>query len=221
MRLRLGGRVLLASFAAVSASAQPAPDTTAHAVPFASSGNTLELVVANAAFGAALDSVTVRLVGAPAWLRFEQPATHIGQIAPGAEAVAAFSFDIDRDAPVDEVGEASFQVEDARGAVQTKTVRLRVGAPLALALDAAYPNPLRLSATLAFELPAEGHVRLSVIDVLGREVARLLDAPRPAGRHEVVWQASGMASGVYVVRLVAEDGRGQRVARQRRVTVAR
>ncbi len=201
--------------------AQAPGDSTAYAVPFASSGNTLELVVANAGSGVALDSVTVRLVAVPAWLHFAQPAVLVGQIAPGDEAVAAFSFGLDRNAPVGEAGEALFEITDTRGVVQTKAVRLRAEAPRALALEAAYPNPLRTSATLAFELPAEGHVRLLVVDVLGREVARLLDEPRPAGREEVVWQASGMASGVYVCRLVAEDGRGQRAVEQRRVTVVR
>lgn len=78
-----------------------------------------------------------------------------------------------------------------------------------------------MTTTLAFELPAAAHVRLSVFDLLGREVARLLDSQEEAGRHEVEWRASGVASGVYVYRIVVEDDRGQRSAHNQKLTLLR
>ena len=72
-----------------------------------------------------------------------------------------------------------------------------------LALDAPAPNPVRQSARLAYALAEAGTVRLSVFDMLGREVAVLADGPRPAGDGEARFDARGLASGVYVVRLVA------------------
>ena len=77
------------------------------------------------------------------------------------------------------------------------------------------PNPTRGAATLRYGLPAGGHVRLAVFDVLGREVAVLHDGRQSAGEHAAALGA-GLAPGVYVVRLAA-GGR----ALTRAVTVVR
>ncbi len=89
------------------------------------------------------------------------------------------------------------------------------GAPTTLALSVA-PNPVCGSTVLTLALPQASHVRLAVYDVLGREVAVLLDGERPAGGHEVTFDAGRLAPGVYVVRLGAAGG-----ATTRTVTVVR
>lgn len=74
----------------------------------------------------------------------------------------------------------------------------------ALELAAPSPNPASADFTLRFRLPHPGDVRVAVVDVAGREVARVLDAWRPAGDHAVVASARGLASGVYFARLEFE-----------------
>ncbi|HXF99275.1 MAG TPA: T9SS type A sorting domain-containing protein, partial [Bacteroidota bacterium] len=54
---------------------------------------------------------------------------------------------------------------------------------------------------IRISLPRAGVASLRVYDVLGREVAALLDGQLGAGKHEVEWNATGFSSGVYVVRL--------------------
>lgn len=76
-------------------------------------------------------------------------------------------------------------------------------APLALALDAPFPNPLAMRAALAFTLPASGEVRLEVFDLLGRRAAVLVDGRLEAGRHTAQLDAAPLAAGTYVVRLQA------------------
>jgi len=66
-----------------------------------------------------------------------------------------------------------------------------------------YPNPFNPATTIAYELATPSDVRLSVCDVLGREVSVLVNERREAGGHEVRFEASGMASGVYLCRLEA------------------
>lgn len=90
------------------------------------------------------------------------------------------------------------------------------GLPTAYALHAATPNPFAARTTLRYDLPGGGRVRLVVYDLLGREVARVVEAERPAGSHEATLEAGHLAPGVYVVRLTA----GAFVA-ARRLTVAR
>lgn len=75
--------------------------------------------------------------------------------------------------------------------------------PTSVELLANWPNPFNPSTTIAFDLPGAGSVRLDVYDLSGRLVKRLVDGVRPSGRHEVSFDARGLASGVYVYRLVA------------------
>ncbi|MEO1478768.1 MAG: T9SS type A sorting domain-containing protein, partial [Bacteroidota bacterium] len=78
------------------------------------------------------------------------------------------------------------------------------------------PNPVHQSARVRYVLPEASNVRVSVYDVLGREVAVLAEGARPAGEGTVRFDASRLASGFYVLRLLTEQG-----AVTRRVTVVR
>jgi hypothetical protein len=71
--------------------------------------------------------------------------------------------------------------------------------PTTISLEQNYPNPFNPSTTIAFSLPRSGHVRVSVYDVLGRELTTLVEGDLPAGRHEAYFDGAGIASGVYVV----------------------
>ena len=86
---------------------------------------------------------------------------------------------------------------------------------------AVYPNPFADRLTVAYRLAAPAAVRVEVFDALGRRVARLADGPAAVvGR--LVWDARGVASGVYVVRLTtAPDGRAPATVRQSVVRVGR
>ena len=70
-------------------------------------------------------------------------------------------------------------------------------------LESGYPNPASARATIGFELPTAQYVRLAAYDVLGREVAVLVDGERPAGVQTAVFDASRLASGMYIYRLEA------------------
>ena len=69
-----------------------------------------------------------------------------------------------------------------------------------------YPNPFNPSTVIRFELPAEMAVRLEVFDVLGRRVATLLNERLDSGMYDVAFDASGVASGVYLYRLQTDMG---------------
>jgi len=64
-----------------------------------------------------------------------------------------------------------------------------------------YPNPFNAQTTIEFFLPEPLKVRLTVYDLLGRQVRTLLDEPRSSGVHKVIFDASDLTSGVYFCRL--------------------
>ena len=68
-----------------------------------------------------------------------------------------------------------------------------------------YPNPFNPVTTIRYELPVNSNVRLEVFDILGRRVAVLVDGMIEAGVHEVTFNASNLASGVYLYRLSTAD----------------
>jgi hypothetical protein len=68
-----------------------------------------------------------------------------------------------------------------------------------------YPNPFNSTVTIEFALTREQNVYLEVFDVLGRQVATLLNERRALGVHHVLWNADGQASGLYFARLSSPD----------------
>ncbi len=63
------------------------------------------------------------------------------------------------------------------------------------------PNPFNPATTISFTLPQQGHVSLEVYSVIGQRVAQLVDGVKPAGQHQVVFEAGDLASGIYLYRL--------------------
>jgi hypothetical protein len=77
--------------------------------------------------------------------------------------------------------------------------------PTSFGLEQNYPNPFNPTTKIGFGVSGLGArvVRLSVFDILGREVAVLVNESKSAGTYEVKWDASSFPSGVYIYRLVA------------------
>ena len=66
-----------------------------------------------------------------------------------------------------------------------------------------FPNPFNPSTTIGFDLAHRVEVRLSIFDILGREIAVLVNSGMNAGHHSIVWEAAVHPGGVYVARLTA------------------
>lgn len=87
-----------------------------------------------------------------------------------------------------------------------------IAVPTMYFLEQNYPNPFNPSTVISFQLPEISQVRLMVYNLSGQHVRTLVDAQKPAGRHQVIWDGrndSGdrLASGVYVYIIFAGDFR--------------
>jgi hypothetical protein len=83
--------------------------------------------------------------------------------------------------------------------------------PAAFSLSTATPNPFNPSTTIAYEVPEQTHITLTIYNLLGQEVLSLMDQVQAAGRYETVWhgvnsRGAGVASGVYLYRIVSGSG---------------
>ena len=82
--------------------------------------------------------------------------------------------------------------------------------PLEFILHPPYPNPFNASTAISYQLLAVSYVNLTIYDIAGREVAKLVDGMKTAGSHQVVFDAKDLTSGVYFARLTAGEFRQTR-----------
>ena len=68
-----------------------------------------------------------------------------------------------------------------------------------------YPNPFNPETVIGYALPVRSDVKLTIYNLRGEEVAFLIDGTVSAGNHQVIWDASGFASGIYFYRIQAGD----------------
>jgi len=97
---------------------------------------------------------------------------------------------------VKQVFDAALGYETLTGVVASNT-----SAPATPQLAQNYPNPFNPTTVVSYQLPVPGNVRLVVYDILGREVAVLVNERKAPGSYEARFDATGLASGVYLYRL--------------------
>ena len=77
--------------------------------------------------------------------------------------------------------------------------------PVRASLQQNYPNPFNPVTNIEFSLPRSTHVELRVFNILGQEAAVLLDQQMQAGNHSVAFDATGLATGIYLYRMKTVD----------------
>ena len=89
--------------------------------------------------------------------------------------------------------------------IVTSIEEQKVSLPEEFNLDQNYPNPFNPTTTIAFSIPEDSDVRLVIYDMLGRQVATLVDETKSAGSYDVTFNAENLASGTYIYRLHAGE----------------
>jgi len=205
-------RTLIALIAVLSS---VAVGQTTYQIPFASSGNTIELAVANTA-AIPLSGVKVEATNLPSWLKFAATEQRIALLKAQQEISATFTFSVDKMAPVQKSQTLKFVISSPNGEKWIKEITVAVAAPQKFDVFQNYPNPFNPSTTISYQLTANSKVNLKIFNMLGQEVASLVDGDRLAGYQQEMWDAGRFSTGVYVYQVIASDDHGaKQVARKK------
>jgi hypothetical protein len=202
--------VLVASVS-LSQDALQGDRTQAYEIPFASKGNTIELTVSNTATIPARQ-VDVNATGLPAWVGMSQQTCRIDQLKGGQEQSATFTFSVDKTAPVNTEQTLLFTIRSSTGETWTKEIKIKVSPPDKFELFRNYPNPFNPTTTICYQLTNDSKVNLKVYNVIGQEVATLVDEHKQVGYHQEVFDATRYASGMYIYRIVYTDASGKQAS---------
>jgi photosystem II stability/assembly factor-like uncharacterized protein len=85
----------------------------------------------------------------------------------------------------------------------SQSVEVKVQSPENFSLEQNYPNPFNPTTTILYSVPKESNVNITVFNSLGQKVTALVDGLQQAGNHQVVFNGSDLASGLYFVRMQA------------------
>jgi len=96
-------------------------------------------------------------------------------------------------------------VSNSANANLGKRASLIADLPKTYSLKQNYPNPFNPSTVISYALPNNAYVTLKVFDVLGNEVASLVNEEKSAGNYTVEFNASGLSSGIYFYRIQTES----------------
>jgi hypothetical protein len=110
---------------------------------------------------------------------------------------------------------SSMQIFTLRTPLVAGFERYRMDVPAEIKVEQSYPNPFNSSATIRFAVPLETHVNVTVYDLMGRKIARLMSARAKPGRHSLTWNGKNdegiaVGSGIYVCLVTAEKHRAAR-----------
>jgi len=168
-------------------------------------GNEIKLTVANVSEENPATNVNIVLTRKSSALSFNKETETIEMIEAKAEAEALFTFDINRNATVNKKDTIDFIITDANGLMMSKSFIFSYTGPKEFKLEQNYPNPFNPTTTIQYQLPQDARVTLKIYDILGSEVATLVNEEQEAGYKEVQFTGSNIASGMYVYRLTAGD----------------
>jgi len=189
-------------------------------LPFASKDNTFDLAVENTAW-IQVKQVKVKVEGQPDWISFNSAETIIDGLSKGEEKIASFVFSVDKKAPVKKEQKLTFVITGPNNQSWSKEITISVAPPERFELFQNYPNPFNPVTVISYQLTVDSKVSLKVYNLLGQQLATLIDEDQMAGFHETTWNASSMASGTYIYRLVTKDQTGKDVVAQKRMVVVK
>jgi|WetSurMetagenome_2_1015567.scaffolds.fasta_scaffold90472_2 hypothetical protein len=146
---------------------------------------------------------SVILDAASSFTPFSIPITYVSVATPTSAWISITIISVDTLIPFPTVGSA-FIVDDLAFSGTVSVGEPQITNPSSFTLEQNYPNPFNGETRIAYRVPGTGDgqvVTLKVYDMLGREVATLVNERQPPGEYGVTFDAGRLASGVYLYRL--------------------
>ena len=168
-------------------------------------GNEISLTVGNVSETNPATNVEVILSKKSSSIVFTKEEEIIELIEANAETKAAFTFDINRNAPINRKDTIDFMITSSDGIMMTKQFIFSYAGPKEFKLEQNFPNPFNPTTKIQYQLPQDARVTLKVYDILGSEVVTLVNEDQEAGYKEIQFNGSSIASGMYVYRLQSGD----------------
>lgn len=132
------------------------------------------------------------------------------ELLSGETKEIIYFFDVEYDIGKTEADTLEFMITDNKSIYQTKQFILQYSIPTEYKLEQNYPNPFNPTTKIRYQIPNAGtelaETELKVFDILGNEVATLVNEQKEPGYYEVEFSASQFASGVYIYRLKTTFG---------------
>jgi hypothetical protein len=185
-------------------------------IPFASKDNSIELSVVNKSTEEVKD-VKVEATDIPKWINIDEGKKIIPQIKPNEEGLAVFTFSVEKEAAVNKETKLSFNVVSKSGEVWKKEITISVLPPEKFELYQNYPNPFNPLTTISFVIPNSSFIILKVFDVIGSEVATLINEMKEPGFHSVKWNGSDNSSGMYIYQVRAKSADGNETIERKKM----
>lgn len=167
--------------------------------------NEINLTIANVSETNPATNVNIVLTRKPSALSFSKETETIEIIEAKAEVEVIFIFDVKRNASINKKDTIDFMITGLDGTMMTKQFIFSYTGPKEFELEQNFPNPFNPTTTIQYQLPQNAKVTLKVYDILGSEVATLVNEEQEAGYKEVKFNAVNIASGMYVYSLQAGE----------------
>ncbi len=173
-------------------------------------GNKIILTIENSSTSLSIEELKISERNNSKFIEMMVDEYRITNIGHSSEKEVEIEFDILSKAPINEKDTLLFNITDSKGESWSKEIILEYTPPKEYALFQNYPNPFNPSTTIKYSIPANdkreiSNTKLIVYDILGREVATLINEKQKPGNYEVVFNAQNLASGTYFYRLTSGD----------------
>jgi hypothetical protein len=174
-------------------------------------GNQIVLQLSNISQTQSAEDVEVKLIKQSENLTFSKTEAEIKYINTAEEKEATFEFEVKYSSKISKADTVEFLITDNQTIHFTKQFIFSYTQPKEFRLEQNYPNPFNPTTKIRYtvappnlpKVEALGKVTLKIFDILGNEVATLVNEEKESGYHEVDFNASKIASGVYIYRLMS------------------
>ncbi len=174
-------------------------------------GNKIILTIENSSTLLSTSALGIAETNLSEFIDIKDNLINVSSIEKSSEKEVEIEFDVLTDAPINKLDTLHFVLSNAKGESWSKEIILEYTPPKEFVLNQNYPNPFNPTTTIKYSIPeiatlnATTAVSLKVYDILGREVATLVNKNQKAGNYEVVFNASNLTSGTYFYRITAGD----------------